>query len=92
MGMADHPGLPSDPDLLRPDLWVAEIAYFPLQTELLARAARIGARTLNGGGMAVFQAARALELFTGVAPDQERMLAHFRSLTHAGGVSPAKSG
>jgi len=42
--------------------------------------------------MAVFQAARALELFTGVAPDQERMLAHFRSLTHAGGVSPAKSG
>jgi shikimate dehydrogenase len=84
MGMADHPGAPLNPSLLRPDMWVAEIVYFPLETELLARAARIGARTLNGGGMAVFQAARAFELFTGVAPDQERMLEHFLSLTHTG--------
>ncbi len=68
----------------RADLWIAEIVYFPLETELLVPAARLGARTLNGGGMAVFQAARAFELFTGVAADQERMVRHFLSLTHSG--------
>ncbi len=77
VGMADHPGLPLDAGLLRPDLWVAEVVYFPLETALLAQARRIGARTVNGGGMAVFQAARAFRLFTGVEPDAERMLAHF---------------
>jgi shikimate dehydrogenase len=83
MGMADHPGLPLDPALLRPDLWVAEIVYFPLDTELLMQARRLGARTVNGGGMAVFQAARAFELFTGIEPDQERMLRHFLALPQA---------
>ncbi len=80
MGMADHPGLPFDAGLLRPDLWVADIVYFPLETELLSRARRLGAKTLDGGGMAVFQAAKAFELFTGIAPDQERMLRYFLSL------------
>jgi shikimate dehydrogenase len=77
VGMADHPGLPLDAALLRPDLWVAEVVYFPLETPLLAAARRIGARTVNGGGMAVFQAARAFRLFTGVEPNAERMLTHF---------------
>ena len=31
--------------------------------------------------MAVFQAVEAFRLFTGVAPDAERMLRHFASLT-----------
>jgi shikimate dehydrogenase len=77
-GMADHPGLPLDAALLRPDLWVAEVVYFPLETALLKRARAIGARVVDGGGMAVFQAAKAFELFTGAAPDPERMLARFR--------------
>ena len=34
-GMADHPGLPLDADLLHPGLWVADIVYRPLDTELL---------------------------------------------------------
>lgn len=78
VGMADHPGTPLPPALLRPDLWIAEVIYFPLETELLARARALGCRTIDGGGMAVFQAARAFELFTGVAPDPERMLRRFR--------------
>ena len=78
MGMADHPGLPLPEPLLRPDLWVAEVVYFPLETQLLATARKLGCRTVDGGGMAVFQAARAFELFTGVTPDAERMLARFR--------------
>lgn len=79
IGMADHPGTPIPVSLLRPDLWIAEVVYFPLETELLAAARKLGCRTVDGGGMAVFQAARAFELFTGVAPDAERMLERFRS-------------
>ncbi len=33
--MGNHPGLPLPASLLRPELWVAEIVYFPLETELL---------------------------------------------------------
>jgi len=80
VGMASHPGMPLPADLLRPDLWVAEIIYFPLETELLRRARALGARTLDGGGMAVFQAVEAFRLFTGIEPDSDRMLAHFAVL------------
>lgn len=80
MGMASHPGLPLPASLLRPDLWVAEIVYFPLETALLKQARAIGCRTLDGSGMAVFQAVAAFRLFTGREPDVERMLRHFRSM------------
>lgn len=76
-GMADHPGLPLDPDLLQPRHWLAEIVYFPLETALLRAARRRGLRTLDGGGMAVFQAVGAFRLFTGLEPDPDRMLRHF---------------
>jgi shikimate dehydrogenase len=79
-GMAEHPGLPFDADLLRPELWVAEVVYRPLETELLRHARALGCRTLDGGGMAVFQAADSMALFTGVQPDRERMLRHFAAL------------
>ncbi|NGO50758.1 shikimate dehydrogenase [Allomesorhizobium camelthorni] len=77
VGMAKLPGIPLDPKLLRPECWVADIVYFPLETELLAQARRRGCRTLNGEGMAVYQAARAFELFTGSSPDVDRMKAAF---------------
>ena len=84
--MAHHPGMPFPDELLRPDLWVAEVVYRPLETELLKRARELGCRTLDGGGMAVMQAAGAFELFTGVTPDRERMLRHFATLTEPAGV------
>ena len=80
MGMAKLPGMPLPAALLRPELWVAEIVYFPLETELLRNARALGCRTLDGGNMAVFQAVKAFELFSGVAPDAQRMLAHFQSM------------
>jgi shikimate dehydrogenase len=80
-GMKNHPGLPLPPHLLRPDLWIAEIVYFPLETALLREARALGCRTLDGGGMAVFQAVEAFRLFTGVPPDAERMRRHFESMT-----------
>ena len=80
VGMANHPGMPVTRELLRPDLWVAEIIYFPLETALLRTARELGCRTMAGSGMAVFQAADAFRLFTGLEPDAERMMEHFNSM------------
>ncbi|MBA1245687.1 shikimate dehydrogenase [Pseudomonas japonica] len=80
MGMAKLPGTPVPKELLRADLWVAEIVYFPLETEFLRDARALGCRTLDGSTMAVFQAVKAFELFTDRQADAERMTAHFHSM------------
>ena len=82
-GMDKLPGLPLDAGLLRPDMWVSEIVYFPLETALLKAARRIGCATADGGHMAVGQAFGAFQHFTGEAPDAARMDAHFRRLVGA---------
>ena len=79
-GMDKLPGLPLPASLLRPELWVSEIVYFPLETELLKAAGRIGCATADGGHMSVGQALRGFKLFTGREPDAARMDAHFRRL------------
>ena len=79
-GMLSRPGMPFDVNLLEQRHWVAEIVYVPLETALLRAARAKGCRTLDGGGMAVFQAAGAFSLFTGRAADAARMEAHFREL------------
>ena len=79
-GMASHPGVPLPLELLHREMWVADIVYMPLETELLRYARELGCRTLDGGGMAVFQAAASFQLFTGRQPDAERMLRHFAAL------------
>ncbi|MFD6097564.1 shikimate dehydrogenase [Nocardiopsis flavescens] len=81
VGMADHPGLPLEAGLLDPSVWVADLVYRPLRTALVAEAERIGCRVLPGGRMAVLQAVEAFELITRLAPDPERMSAHFAELT-----------
>ncbi|MFF0038798.1 shikimate dehydrogenase [Streptomyces mirabilis] len=85
-GMAAHPGLPFPAELLHPGLWVAEVVYRPLETELLRTARAVGCATLDGGGMAVFQAADAFRLFTGREPDAVRMLADISELAGASGA------
>ena len=77
MGMAKLPGMAIDEDLIDADLWVADIVYFPLETRLIATARAKGCRVLPGSGMAVFQAVRAFELFTGRPADPVRMKATF---------------
>ncbi len=77
MGMVSHPGLPLEARLLRAEMWVAEIVYFPLTTELLRVARAAGCRTVDGSGMAVEQAVEAFRLFTGLDADRERMHRHF---------------
>ncbi|KAB0265910.1 shikimate dehydrogenase [Microvirga brassicacearum] len=80
LGMVTYPGMAVPAALLRPEMWVADIVYFPLETELLREARARGCRTMSGGGMAVFQAAAAFRLLTGCDPDAARMLRHFREM------------
>jgi quinate/shikimate dehydrogenase (NAD+) len=79
-GMAQHPGMPFAAELLHPSLWVADIVYRPLDTELLTAALAAGCRVCDGGHMAVHQATEAFALITGITPDTERMSRHFRRL------------
>lgn len=79
VGMAKYPGMPFPAGLLSARQWVADVIYFPAETELLRRAAALGCRTLPGIGMAIGQAARAFELFTGRAADMAAMAHHFEA-------------
>ena len=80
-GMASYPGLPLPAELIQARHWVAEVVYFPLETELLRVAKDKGCAVLNGGGMAVYQAVGAFQHFTGLQADRQSMLQHFLELT-----------
>jgi shikimate dehydrogenase len=77
IGMAKLPGLPLPAELIEKRHWVADIVYFPLETELLREAKRRGCKTLDGSGMAIHQAAGAFEIFTGLRADRNRMQKSF---------------
>ncbi|MDO7835513.1 shikimate dehydrogenase [Sphingobium sp. HBC34] len=79
VGMAGYPGSAIPKALLRPDFWVTDIVYFPLETQLLREAKAAGCVTLDGSGMTVHQAAGAFEHFTGRKADAARMAASFRA-------------
>lgn len=66
----DDPGsLPLDPDVLHPELLVADLVYHPLDTALLRAARSAGARTFDGLGVLVHQAALQQQLWLGHLPD-----------------------
>lgn len=81
VGMASLPGSPVPVELIQARHWVSDIIYFPLETEFLAAAKAAGCRRMNGSGMAVYQAVRSFELFTGLKPDDRRMMAVFDAFT-----------
>lgn len=68
VGMLPNRGTPVPPALLRADLWVADVVYYPLVTPLLTAARAIGARTVTGRALTIHQAADAFALFTGTRP------------------------
>lgn len=80
LGSGLKPGSPVEADLLDGRQWVADVVYRPLATALLRSAAARGCRVVDGGGMAVLQAAAAFRLFTGREPEVDRMLGHFDQL------------
>jgi shikimate dehydrogenase len=79
VGMTTMPGTPVPGEFIEPHLWIADVVYFPLETELLRIGRSKGCRLLPGSGMAVFQAVRAFEHFTGLTPDVARMEAAFNA-------------
>jgi shikimate dehydrogenase len=54
-------------------LWVADAVYSPLWTPLLVAAKATGAAVLTGRELAIYQAADAFELFTGLKPSTSEM-------------------
>lgn len=89
VGMAKTPGSPVHAEALRPGVWVADVVYLPLETQLLRDARAAGCRTLSGAGMAVHQAARAFALFTGREADPAAMRETFDTFdTAPGGATP----
>lgn len=83
VGMGAEPGdaaaVPIDVGLLGPDHVVVDLVYQPLETPLLVAAAARGARTVDGLGMLVHQAALAVGRWTGEDPDISVMAAAARA-------------
>lgn len=77
IGMAAYPGTPFDPDMLSARQWLADIIYFPRETEIVRVASARGLRVAGGAAMAVGQAGLPFSIFTGAEPDLERMFAEF---------------
>lgn len=72
LGMGKNIGISpiSDYSIIDKDTCVVDMIYAPAETELLKQARLIGAKTLNGLGMLVFQGILAYRLFTGAeVPD-----------------------
>lgn len=57
------------PDLLRDDQVVADLVYHPLRTAWLSAAEQVGARTIDGLGMLIHQAALQQERWLQITPD-----------------------
>lgn len=79
VGMADHPGTPIPIVLLESRHWVVDIIYFPMETAFVHAAKAAGCRVASGAGMALFQAVKAFELFTGLPADPDAMRVTFDS-------------
>jgi shikimate dehydrogenase len=73
IGMLPNTATPVPDILLRADLWVADAVYSPLWTPLLKAARATGAKVMTGRDLAIYQAADAFELFTGLAPSAAEM-------------------
>ena len=68
VGMLPDRNTPIPVALLRADLWVADVVYYPLMTPLLVAAQAVGARIVTGRALTIHQAADAFALFTEERP------------------------
>jgi shikimate dehydrogenase len=73
VGMLPNRGTPVPDALLHAGLWVADAVYSPLWTPLLLAAKAKGAAVMTGRELAIYQAADAFELFTGLTPSSTEM-------------------
>jgi shikimate dehydrogenase len=73
VGMLPSLDTPVPDHLLHAGLWVADAVYSPLWTPLLTAAKAKAATVMTGRELAIYQAADAFELFTGIAPSPTEM-------------------
>jgi shikimate dehydrogenase len=73
VGMLPNRNSPVPDHLLHPGLWVADAVYSPLWTPLLTAAKAEGAAVMTGRDLAIYQAADAFKLFTGMTPSATEM-------------------
>jgi len=74
VGMSpDASQTPVDRKLLKPGLVVFDVVYNPIKTRLLSEAEEVGARTISGIDMLIWQGALAFEMWTGLKPPVEIM-------------------
>jgi shikimate dehydrogenase len=73
VGMLPSRDTPVPDALLHAGLWVADAVYSPLWTPLLTAARAKGATVMTGRELAIYQAADAFELFTGLVPSIAEM-------------------
>jgi shikimate dehydrogenase len=73
VGMLPSLATPVPDHLLQADMWVADAVYSPLWTPLLTAAKVKGAAVMTGRDLAIYQAADAFELFTGLTPSTVEM-------------------
>jgi shikimate dehydrogenase len=73
VGMLPNRGTPVPDALLHKAVWVADAVYTPLWTPLLNDAKARGAEVMTGRELAIYQAADAFELFTGLKPSAVEM-------------------
>lgn len=72
--MADQMPLEkTDLDKLNPETLIYDIVYNPVKTVLIQEAQKRGLQTVGGLDMLIYQAERALEIWTGKSPDTKLM-------------------
>ncbi len=74
VGMRGNPGLPIDVSEIGAGHLVYDLIYDPVETEFLKRANELGAKTLNGTKMLLYQGMIAWEIWTGLKPPADKMI------------------
>ncbi|MDP2939230.1 MAG: shikimate dehydrogenase [Candidatus Omnitrophota bacterium] len=73
LGLNENDPFPIKEEWLHKDLFVYDLIYNPPETQLLAIAKKIGAKTSNGLGMLLYQGMLSFEIWTGKPAPREAM-------------------
>lgn len=74
VGMIGYPGTPVPPQFLAGCSWAFEAVYTPVQTKLKSDAEASGLRVLSGYELFIHQGVEAFQIFTGRAPEDQKVL------------------
>ena len=74
LGMVGRTDLPIPLNALKKNTLVTDIVYTPIETHLLATAAKMGCRTVDGLGMLIHQAIPGFERWFGIKPGDSQAL------------------